>query len=113
MSMKKERRKVLFVCTANLQRSPTAERMYSDDPRFEVRSAGTEALFNRRVSAEDLEWANLVVVMEHRHARDIRRRFPEESKRVELIVLGIPDIYQYMEQALQREIKERFEGAVG
>ena len=111
--MKKERRKVLFVCTANQQRSPTAERMYSDDPRFEVRSAGTDALLGRGVTAEDLIWANLVVVMEAGHEHKIRMRYPEESQRTEIVVLGIPDVYQYMEQALQREIKERFEAVAG
>ncbi len=111
--MKEKRRKVLFVCTANQQRSPTAERMYSEDSRFEVKSAGTEALFGREVTAGDLQWADLVVVMENRHREKIRGRFPEESEDVEFIVLGIPDIYQYMEIALQREIRERFEAAVG
>jgi predicted protein tyrosine phosphatase len=111
--MKNERRKVLFVCTANQQRSPTAERIYSDDPRFEVRSAGTDALLGREVSPADLEWADLVVVMESRHEQKIRRRYPQESEDVELVVLGIPDVYEYMEQSLQREIRERFEAVVG
>ena len=111
--MNKERRKVLFVCTANLQRSPTAERMYSDDPRFEVRSAGTDAMFGREVAAADLAWADIVVVMESRHEQKIRRKYPEESQSTQIVVLGIPDVYQYMEQALQREIKERFEAVMG
>ncbi|MFP4534262.1 MAG: hypothetical protein ACLFNP_00975 [Spirochaetaceae bacterium] len=111
--MRETRRNVLFVCTANQQRSPTAERIYSDDPRFEVKSAGTEALFGREVTSRELQWADLVVVMENRHREKIRSRFPAESESVEFIVLGIPDIYQYMEVALQREIRERFEAAVG
>ena len=87
--------------------------MYSDDSRFEVKSAGTEALFGREVTSRDLQWADLVVVMENRHREKIRGRFPEESEGAEFIVLGIPDVYQYMEIALQREIRERFEAAVG
>ena len=111
--MSKEKRKVLFVCTANQQRSPTAERMYEDDPRFEVKSAGTEALMGREVTADDLRWADLVVVMEQRHEQKILTRFPEESGTARIVVLGIPDVYQFMETALQRQIKERFEAAVG
>lgn len=111
--MKEEKRKVLFVCTANQQRSPTAERMYRDDPRFEVRSAGTEALMGREITADDLLWADMVIVMEERHERKIRSRFPKEIGGVELIVLGIPDIYRQMEPALQREIRDRFEPVVG
>lgn len=106
------KRKVLFVCTANQQRSPTAERLYQDDPRFEVRSGGTDALFGRRVTPEDLEWADLVVVMEDRHERRIRSEFPQSAENTEVVVLDIPDVYQFMDQRLQREIKERFEAVV-
>lgn len=106
------KRKVLFVCTANQQRSPTAERLYQDDPRFEVRSAGTDAFFGRKVTPEDLEWADLVVVMEDRHERRIRSEFPEAAENTQLAVLDIPDVYQFMDQRLQREIRERFEAVV-
>lgn len=111
--MSQNRKKVLFVCTANQQRSPTAERMYADDPRFEVKSAGTDAFFGSEVTARDLTWADLVVVMEERHEQKIRMRYPEESGTTRIVALGIPDIYQFMETALQREIKERFEAVVG
>jgi len=87
--------------------------MYSDDSRFEVKSAGTEALMGREVTGRELKWADLVVVMESRHEQKIRMRFPEESRTARIVVLGIPDIYQFMETALQREIKERFEAALG
>ena len=109
---KVDKRRVLFVCTANQQRSPTAEEMYRNDPRFEVRSAGTDALFGRAVTSEDLQWADLVVVMEQRHAQKIRAAFPSAASGARLVVLGIPDVYEYMEQALQREIRSRFEAAV-
>ena len=109
---KVDKRRVLFVCTANQQRSPTAEEMYRNDPRFEVRSAGTDALFGRAVTSEDLQWADLVVVMEQRHAQKIRAAFPSAASGAKLVVLGIPDVYEYMEQALQREIRSRFEAAV-
>ena len=106
------RRNVLFVCTANQQRSPTAEELYRNDRRFNVRSAGTSALAYEQVGAEHLRWADLVVVMEEHHARAIRQRFPSEVRDVRLVVLGIPDMYQYMDHTLQREIRERFEAEV-
>ena len=110
---KTETQNVLFVCTANQQRSPTAEKLYRDDPRFSVDSAGTEALFmSKRVTPERLEWADLVVVMEERHARTIRSRFSKEARKVRMVVLGIPDIFEYMDERLQREIRDRFEAAV-
>ena len=103
---------VLFVCTANQQRSPTAEELYRNDKRFAVRSAGTSTLSRQRVSRELLEWADLVVAMEEHHARAIRERFPDQAGTVQFLVLGIPDIYQYMDSTLQREIRDRFEQRV-
>lgn len=86
--------------------------MYAGDPRFAVRSAGTLAAHGREVNREDLEWAHLVVVMEERHRQAILRGFPELAGEFEIIVLGIPDVYQYMSLQLQREIRDRFEAAV-
>ena len=106
------RRKILFVCTANQQRSPTAEQMYRDDPWFEVRSAGTHTLSARQVSRDLARWADVIVVMEDRHARDIRSAFRDDLGSTPILVLGIPDVFQYMEPALQREIRERFEAAI-
>ena len=107
-----DRLRVLFVCTANQQRSPTAEALYRDDPRFEVASAGTSEYANRPVSTGLLKWADLVVAMENHHRRLIIQRFPAEARSVRFIVLGIPDVFQYMDRALQKEIRERFEAAM-
>lgn len=106
------RTKVLFVCTANQQRSPTAEEMYRNDPRFEARSAGTHTLASRRVTEELVRWADLIVVMEEMHEREIRGSFADTLGDTPILVLGIPDVFQYMEPTLQREIRERFEAAV-
>jgi predicted protein tyrosine phosphatase len=35
-------KKVLFVCSANKERSPTAEQVFKDVPNWIVKSAGTE-----------------------------------------------------------------------
>ena len=34
--------KLLFICSENRMRSPTAEKMYDGFPGYEVKSAGTE-----------------------------------------------------------------------
>ena len=44
------RLKILFVCAMNKQRSVTAERLYRNDARLDVRSAGVRTGANRRVS---------------------------------------------------------------
>jgi predicted protein tyrosine phosphatase len=50
--------------------------------------------------------------MEERHARSIRERFPEAVAGVRMVVLGIPDIYRFMDPHLTEEIRERFEAAL-
>ena len=41
-----EKLKLLFVCTVNRMRSATAHRIYENDNRFEVKSAGTDKTAN-------------------------------------------------------------------
>jgi len=104
-----DKQKVLFVCTANQQRSPTAEELYRNDRRFQVKSAGTSRLATQQVDESLVQWADIVVAMEAHHAQSIRERFPRASRDARFIVLDIPDIFQYMDSTLQREISERFE----
>ena len=94
------RLKVLFVCSRNQWRSPTAERVFAKDPRLAVRSAGTSARARRSVRIEDLRWADVVLVMEHKHAQRIRASFARASSQLPMHVLDIPDEYRPMDPAL-------------
>jgi protein-tyrosine phosphatase len=97
------RLKILFVCAMNKQRSATAERIYRNDPRVEVRSAGVRADANRRVSEADLRWADIVFAMEQGHKRRIVRQF-EELELPRIDVLEIPDDFEFMDPALQEAL---------
>lgn len=101
--------RVLFVCTANQQRSPTAEHMYASDKRFEVKSAGASELALRPVDLDLVRWAEWIVVMEDQHRQEIERRFSGELGSRRIFVLDIPDIYHYGDTTLMREIRDRFE----
>ena len=73
------RERILFVCTANIDRSRTAEDLYKHDPRYEVRSAGTAAFAHRPVDRELFLWADRIFVMcerEDRHQTLLKLRFP-------------------------------------
>lgn len=89
------------------------ERLYEGSARFAVRSAGTLAVRGRELRREDVEWTDLVVTMEEHHRRSIERAFPDVASKTRILVLGIPDVYEYMSLQLQREIPERFEAAIG
>jgi len=95
-------KRVLFVCSQNRLRSPTAERIFSRHPGIEVASGGTDPGAVRPVTAELLNWADVVFVMEehHRFLIEQNSRALLEHKRV--IVLGIPDIYEFMHPELVR-----------
>jgi predicted protein tyrosine phosphatase len=88
----------------NKQRSATAERIYRNDPRVEVRSAGVRAEANRRVNEADLRWADVVFAMESAHKRWIVSRFRElELPRID--VLEIPDEFEFLDPELQEMLR--------
>ena len=79
------REHILFVCTANIDRSRTAEDLYLGDPRYDVRSAGTAPFAKIPLTRELMEWAQRVFVMcerEDRHHPQIKMRFPGTDRPV-------------------------------
>ncbi|AMJ55639.1 MULTISPECIES: phosphotyrosine protein phosphatase [Stenotrophomonas] len=92
--------RLLFVCSRNQLRSPTAEVMWSKRNGFEARSAGTSPHARRTISPADIRWADVVLVMETKHRDRLRATFARllEHKRVHC--LDIPDDYRFMEPAL-------------
>jgi predicted protein tyrosine phosphatase len=95
-----ERLNVLFVCSRNRWRSPTGEQVWRRDPRVLVRSAGTSAGARRVVSAADLEWADVVLVMEDKHKSRLLADYRALLLHKRLHVLDIPDDYNYMDPEL-------------
>lgn len=73
--------RVLFVCSQNRLRSPTAEQVFSNRPGFEVASAGTDPAAANPLSTEIVEWADVIFVMEKAHRNRLVRRFREHLKR--------------------------------
>jgi len=101
--------RLLFLCSRNQWRSPTAEKVYQNDARVEVRSAGVSAAARCRVSEKLLLWADLVLVMEHAHKQRLREQFPELVRELRIEVLDIPDDYEFMNPELVALIRERVE----
>ena len=101
---------VLFVCSKNQLRSPTAEQLFSCWPGIEVASAGTDPKADQPLSPELLQWADLIFLMEASHRRKLKARFSRHIKQQRLIVLNIADDYQFMEPALIDILKQRVIG---
>ena len=95
-----ERLNVLFVCSRNQWRSPTGEQVWRRDPRVNARSAGTSAGARRVVSAADLAWADVVLVMEEKHKSRLLAEHRALLQHKPLHVLDVPDDYRYMDPEL-------------
>jgi len=101
---------ILFICSRNQWRSPTAEKVYSKDPRVHARSAGTSQKARHTVNAKDITWAELIFVMEHKHKDRLKADYSKLLQHKKVIVLDIPDEYQYMDEELVELIEASVEG---
>ncbi|MEN8446017.1 MAG: phosphotyrosine protein phosphatase [Cyanobacteria bacterium J06555_13] len=91
---------VLFVCSRNQWRSPTAEKLWRNRAGLSTRSAGTSRSAKRKVSLKDIQWADVVMVMEQKHKDRLSETFSAALKAQPLHVLNIPDEYRYMDPEL-------------
>lgn len=98
---------VLFVCSMNQLRSPTAEQVFADYPGVTTSSAGTNHDAINPVTPELLEWANIIFVMEEHHRDKLRKKFLPHLAHAKIICLNINDLYRYMEPALIEVLKQK------
>ena len=101
--------RLLFICSRNHWRSPTAEAVYQNDPRVQVASAGVSPKAQRRVTEKLLRWADLVLVMESSHRRRLHEQFPGLAPELRIEVLDIPDDYELMDPELIELIRASVE----
>ena len=102
---------VLFICSRNQWRSPTAEKVWRSHPNLSVRSAGTSPNARRHCSPEDVSWAEVIFVMEEKHKSRLVASYAKLLEHKPLRVLDIPDEYKYMDSELVDELK-RSVGAI-
>lgn len=98
---------ILFVCSRNQWRSPTAEKIYKNHSIVTAKSAGTEPSARIKLTSKMIQWADLIFVMEKKHKQRMAENFPEEIPGKKIIVLEIPDEYGFMDQELIEEIKTK------
>lgn len=108
-----DRLNVLFVCSRNQWRSPTAERVWRSSPVLSVRSAGTSPNAKRHVSEADLRWAETIFVMEEKHKARLLAEWGRVVEHKPIHVLDIPDEYKFMDPELVEELKRSVGGILG
>ncbi len=104
---------VLFICSRNQWRSPTAEQVYRKHPLLAVRSAGTSPNARRKVSPEDIGWASVILVMEEKHKSRLKAEFNRLLEGKVIHVLDIPDDYKYMDPELVEQLEQCVPSVLG
>jgi predicted protein tyrosine phosphatase len=106
-------RRLLFVCSQNRLRSPTAEAVCQGIDGIEAMSAGTNNDAEQPLTGDLVEWADTILVMERHHRNRVSRKFREQLKGKQLVVLGIPDAFDYMQPELVTLLKARLHRWIG
>lgn len=98
---------LLFVCSANRLRSPTAEQVFAACEGVETDSAGISSGADVELSAEQVDWADVIFVMEKAHRNKLARKFRHRLGGKRVICLDIPDDYAFMDPVLVDLLKAR------
>lgn len=96
---------LLFVCGRAKWRSPTAERIFARDPRYSCRARGFSSKSGRILHRSDVEWADVIFVMERHHAARLRAEHRDWIADRPVHVLYIPDEYGFMNRELVELLK--------
>lgn len=100
-------RNVLFICSQNRLRSPTAEQIFADWPGIETQSAGLGNDADIAVTSELLAWSDMIFVMEKIHRSKLSKKFGRYLKGKRVVCLDIPDDYDFMEPALIEVLRRK------
>ena len=105
---------VLFVCTENLARSPTAAVLFRELQgqvgRHNARAVGTAPHAPQRLTTRELAWAELVAVMEPRHLGTIIAKWPQQAKKV--VVLQVEEHLASSERDLRRILEPKIRALI-
>jgi predicted protein tyrosine phosphatase len=95
---------LLFICSKNQWRSPTAEALFKDHHLHQARSAGTSDKARIKVNQKLLDWADVIFLMERRHGDIVKQHFSLAGQ--ELVVLDIEDHYRFGDEELVSILKQ-------
>lgn len=98
---------ILFVCSQNRLRSPTAEQVFAEYPGVNIASAGTNNDAENPVTPELISWADIIFVMERVHRNKLQTRFRQQLKSARILCLDIPDEYGFMDDRLVQLLKAK------
>lgn len=100
-------KKLLFVCSENRLRSPTAETVFTDYENVEAIGCGTNADSETPLSGDLIEWVDVILVMEKSHRNKVSKKFQALLKNKRLVCLDIADNYERMQPELIKLLKTK------
>lgn len=99
--------RALFICSRNRLRSPTAEAVFAQWPNVETDSAGLAPDADVQLDADQLDWGEVIFVMERSHRRHLSQRFGARLRGKRVVCLDIPDNYVFMQPELVALLEKR------
>jgi predicted protein tyrosine phosphatase len=90
-------KKVLFVCSQNRLRRPTAEQIFSGRRDLEVESAGTNHDADNPLTHELVLWADVIFAMGKAHRTKLQKKFKASLRKARVIRVDIPNDYAFMD----------------
>jgi predicted protein tyrosine phosphatase len=99
--------RVLFICGKARARSPTAAQIFAARPGVSTDFGGISRDADDALSADQIDWADVILVMERRHAERLRDRFGRQLDGKRMVTLGIRDRYSFMQPELIDALQAR------
>ena len=92
--------RALFICGKARARSPTAAQVFSAWDGVSTDFGGISDDADDVLSADQLDWANAIFVMEQRHARRLSDSFAHVLQGKTVVNLSVRDKYTFMQDEL-------------
>lgn len=74
--------------------------VFKTSMQHQVKSAGTSIGARVKLNEKHLTWADLIFVMEDKHRQLIKQRFSSAYDAEKVVLLDVPDDFQYMDEEL-------------
>lgn len=97
-------KRVLFVCGKARVRSPTAAQVFADWDGVRTDFGGLSNDADDALSSDQIDWADMIMVMERRHATRLNDKFGRMLAGKKVLVLDIRDRFTFMEADLIEEL---------
>ncbi len=99
--------RALFICSRNRLRSPTAGRVFAEWPNVQTDSAGLAPDAESALTLDQVQWADVIFVMEKSHRAKLNRRFKSRLAGKRVVCLDIRDDYAFMQPELVALLEKR------